>query len=124
MTHHRLTLLGPLTILIALGTVDAAWAEVVFICHIPPGDPESAHVVTVDGPALAAHLGHGDAAVPDDIGCTAGVGECHADGLLQCTAEGLVCDAVAFPPPEPTETSCSDGLDNDCDGSSDQADSD
>jgi hypothetical protein len=124
MTRHRLPHVGFLAILLALGNVAVARAEVVSICHIPPGDPESARVLTVGAAALGAHLGHGDTAVPDDIGCTAGVGECRADGLLQCTAEGLVCDAVAFPPPEATETSCSDGLDNDCDGSSDSSDAD
>lgn len=122
--RHPLILVGSLALFLALGTVAVARAEVVSICHVPPGDPESARVLTVGGPALGAHLGHGDTVVPDDLGCTAGVGECRADGLLQCTPAGLVCDAVAFPAPEPAETSCSDGLDNDCDGSSDQADED
>ncbi len=30
------------------------------ICHIPPGNPGKAHIITVGTPALAAHLAHGD----------------------------------------------------------------
>ena len=32
----------------------------VTICHIPPGNPENAHTITVGSPAVAAHLAHGD----------------------------------------------------------------
>jgi hypothetical protein len=31
------------------------------VCHIPPGNPENAHTITVGSPAVAAHLAHGDA---------------------------------------------------------------
>jgi hypothetical protein len=34
--------------------------EKVTICHRPPGNPAAAHTITVGGPALEAHLGHGD----------------------------------------------------------------
>jgi hypothetical protein len=30
------------------------------ICHIPPGNPENAHTITIDESALPAHLAHGD----------------------------------------------------------------
>jgi hypothetical protein len=30
------------------------------ICHIPPGNPENAHTLTVGAAAVSAHLGHGD----------------------------------------------------------------
>jgi len=30
------------------------------ICHIPPGNPQNAHVIRVSIAALAAHLAHGD----------------------------------------------------------------
>lgn len=42
--------------------------EDVVICHIPPGNPDNAHTITVSPSALAAHLAHGDA-----------VGECQND---------------------------------------------
>jgi hypothetical protein len=32
----------------------------VTICHIPPGNPDAAHTITVGAPAVWAHLGHGD----------------------------------------------------------------
>lgn len=32
----------------------------VTICHVPPGNPEAAHTLTVAPPALKAHLAHGD----------------------------------------------------------------
>jgi hypothetical protein len=30
------------------------------ICHIPPGNPDNAHEITVSVRALPAHLAHGD----------------------------------------------------------------
>ena len=30
------------------------------VCHIPPGNPENAHTITISENALAAHLEHGD----------------------------------------------------------------
>ncbi|MBI2449793.1 hypothetical protein HYV49_05875 [Candidatus Pacearchaeota archaeon] len=32
----------------------------VILCHIPPGDPASAHTIEVGAPAMRAHLAHGD----------------------------------------------------------------
>jgi len=32
----------------------------VTICHLPPGNPENAHTISVDESALPAHLAHGD----------------------------------------------------------------
>ena len=52
-----------------------------------------------------------------DVGapCSAGVGECRADGLMVCNPDGpgTICGAQ---PGEPGFESCGDGLDNDCDG--------
>ena len=37
----------------------------VTICHIPPGNPENAHTITVGAPAVPAHLAnHGDSIGP------------------------------------------------------------
>ena len=30
------------------------------VCHIPPGNPDNAHVINVSQNAVAAHLAHGD----------------------------------------------------------------
>jgi N,N-dimethylformamidase beta subunit-like, C-terminal/Putative metal-binding motif/Bacterial Ig domain len=55
-----------------------------------------------------------------DLGnaCSAGVGECHRAGVRVCTGDGTAtqCSAV---PGTPTSESC-DGLDNDCDGQTDE----
>lgn len=34
--------------------------EKVTICHVPPGNPDDAHTITVGAPAVPAHLAHGD----------------------------------------------------------------
>lgn len=38
----------------------------VTICHVPPGNPDNAHTITVGKPAVKAHLAHGDS-----------LGKCH-----------------------------------------------
>jgi hypothetical protein len=35
-------------------------AKKVTICHLPPGNPENAHTLSVGAPAVKAHLAHGD----------------------------------------------------------------
>ena len=73
----------------------------------------------------------GDGAVDNgfDVGapCSAGIGACQANGVKVCAADGkgTVCNAVAKVaslegPGAPG--SCSDGIDNDCDGLADSAD--
>lgn len=64
-----------------------------------------------DGAADEPFTGIGDA-------CIAGDGECRRTGQVICTADGFSteCDAVAG---DPVAESC-DGLDNDCDGDSDE----
>jgi hypothetical protein len=43
------------------GRASASGVEKVTICHIPPGNPENAHTITVGEPAVAAHVEeHGD----------------------------------------------------------------
>ena len=34
--------------------------EKITICHIPPGNPENAHAITIDVHAWPAHEAHGD----------------------------------------------------------------
>jgi hypothetical protein len=58
--------------------------------------------------------------------CTAGVGACQRTGVFVCSPDGstTVCSAVAgAPSPETLGPPCSDGIDNDCDGKTDAADS-
>lgn len=44
----------------AQGDPDSEKNEKVTICHIPPGNPNAAHTISVGKSALSAHLGHGD----------------------------------------------------------------
>ena len=58
-----------------------------------------------------------------DLGtsCSVGTGACAASGTIVCTADGTgtECDAEAG---APTTEVCGDGIDNDCDGGTDDAD--
>jgi M6 family metalloprotease-like protein len=58
--------------------------------------------------------------------CSVGAGVCEAAGIYVCSGDGLgtECNAIAGDPTENPEVTCNDGLDNDCDGHSDTADSD
>lgn len=58
--------------------------------------------------------------------CANGVGACAALGQVECTGDGsgVECGATAGSPPEATETTCGDAVDNDCDGATDGADTD
>ena len=40
------------------------------ICHIPPGNPDNAHPITISVRALDAHLAHGDVIGDCDDGCS------------------------------------------------------
>ena len=51
----------------------------VTLCHIPPGNPDNAHTITVGASAVPAHLAHGDT-----------LGECPDD---QASAENGVAGA-------------------------------
>jgi Putative metal-binding motif len=63
-----------------------------------------------------------------DLGqsCSTGTGACQGSGQKVCSADhlGTTCDAVALTgsPEGPTGPTCSDGIDNDCDGLTDAAD--
>lgn len=53
-----------------------------------------------------------------------GEGECASTGLLICDNGQIEDNCTAKAPPEETEATCDDGLDNDCDGSTDSVDAD
>jgi putative hemolysin len=40
------------------------YQEKVLICHIPPGEPDNAHTISVSPNAVPAHLAHGDTLGP------------------------------------------------------------
>ena len=57
-----------------------------------------------------------DEEIPSQGNCSEGQGVCQAEGQLVCSGGAIVCDAT---PGTPSEELC-DGLDNDCDGSTDE----
>jgi hypothetical protein len=94
------------------------------ICHIPPDNPANVQKIRVGERAATAHIiEHDDFEV--GMNCSEGIGECEMLGETVCVAGDDVCTASPlFPPPEPAEVSCDDGLDNDCDGDIDAEDAD
>ena len=42
---------------------DGDYGKVV-ICHVPPGNPQNRHTLTVDASAVPAHMAHGDSLGP------------------------------------------------------------
>jgi hypothetical protein len=57
------------------------------VCHIPPGDPDNAHTITIGSPAVAAHLDHGDF-----------LGTCDGQPLPDAA---VAVPPVEIPPPDP-----------------------
>lgn len=59
----------------------------VTICHVPPGNPENAHEISVGEPAVRAHLEHGDL-----VGaCCEAAGECCVPSDGTCEADEDCC---------------------------------
>lgn len=56
-----------LVIGIYMGPAQAGVSKVA-ICHIPPGNPDNAHVIVVGSPSIPAHLAHGDSLDLEDCG--------------------------------------------------------
>jgi hypothetical protein len=52
---------------LGLGTRLVAQPEQITICHVPPGNEDEAHDITISERALPAHLSHGDPDVPCDV---------------------------------------------------------
>lgn len=107
-----------LIILIALFalTASTAWAGAkVQVCHIPPGNPDNFHTLTVSQNAVQAHLGHGDlvgacasnceALCSEDNSCTTGECSCACVGAVPDFAAALngefgpltLCQQSLFP---------------------------
>jgi len=56
---------------------------------------------------------------PFATACEVGVGACRTAGIWQCSADGLEAHCTAEAAPPATEA-CGDGIDNDCDGETDE----
>ncbi|MBI4142213.1 hypothetical protein HY484_04770, partial [Candidatus Woesearchaeota archaeon] len=57
----------------------AAESDKITICHVPPGNPENTHTITISKSALETHLAHGDS-----------VGECKEDSKKKAPVAGDV----------------------------------
>ena len=54
--------LAAFTLLVSPPRAAAAPKVKVQVCHIPPGNPDNFHTITISENALPAHLAHGDSA--------------------------------------------------------------
>ena len=55
------------------------------VCHIPPGNPENAHTITISENAVATHLDHGDHLGACDSAVTEAVRDSGDTSLSACT---------------------------------------
>lgn len=113
--NRRLPSLAILILMFAL-TASVAWGGAkVQVCHIPPGNPDNFHTLTVSQNAVQAHLGHGDlvgacatnceALCTEDNPCTTGECSCACVGAIPDFAAALngefgaltLCQQSLFP---------------------------
>jgi len=66
----------------------------VTICHVPPGNPDNRHTITVGAPAVPAHLAHGDTIGPCAPACSMFGGPC-AQNSDCCPNVGLFCSPLS-----------------------------
>jgi Kazal-type serine protease inhibitor-like protein len=94
-----------------LGVMPAGAGHKVCLCHIPPGNPDEAHMICVGAPAVRAHFAHGDSLGACPVVCggsagdTCGAGEfckrdaglCSADDQGVCTPVPSTCPITLDP---------------------------
>jgi hypothetical protein len=100
-------LLTPAVLLLCLAWLATpAFAAQVQICHIPPGNPDNYHTITISENALSTHLAHGDLPEACNAVCTTLCDDgnaCTVDDTGDCEQSG--CPSVPRAP-----TDCDDGL--------------
>lgn len=82
--------------LLFANSANAAPGAKVEVCHIPPGNPDNFHTITISEKALAAHLSHGDLLGPCSQVCAALCDDgdhCTVDDTGDCEVQGC----PAFP---------------------------
>lgn len=100
-------------VLAAVPSLTLARAVKMELCHVPEDTPTNLRHISVGGPALNAHLGHGDHVYSEVESCNG----------LDDNCDGSLADGEPFVVTG-DEGICNDGLDNDCDGLIDDEDSD
>ena len=66
------------------------------VCHVPPGNPDNAHVISVSSHAVPAHLRHGDCLefpVKEDGGCS-----CSGDAKGSSLSRPVTLPSLKVPP--------------------------
>jgi hypothetical protein len=79
-------------LLLALFSTSAIAGKKVTICHIPPGNPDNAHTITVSESAVDAHMAHGDSMGECDNG---GSGSSASGSSSEASGSGVnftICD--------------------------------
>jgi hypothetical protein len=59
------------------------------VCHVPPGNPDNAHTITISESALSAHLEHGDHVGACESADTAEVRESGGPSACTCPRAGV-----------------------------------
>ena len=68
----KLTLITlTIAVLAVLAATTAQAGNKVEICHIPPGNPDNFHTITINEKAFSAHLAHGDLGRACNANCDA-----------------------------------------------------
>ena len=89
--------------LMGVSVLAAAAPDRVDICHIPPGEPDNVHTITISESALQTHLDHGDTlgpCAPDRVAKSSGGAACacpkpgvwrvtNLDGWMECPSLGM-----------------------------------
>jgi hypothetical protein len=93
---------------LSLGMMSPGWVFAgakVDVCHLPPGNPENFHTITINENALDAHLAHGDLEGACNANCASLCDDgnaCTIDDTGDCAEVG--CPLV----PEPVDCNDSD----------------
>lgn len=85
---HILSIFALSLMSLAAATGSAVAGSKVTICHMPPGNPGSAHTIIIGENALPAHLGHGD----HEGECGSGASMAGSSVVAAAGAAFVICD--------------------------------